>query len=321
MGAITKWPGRDVVLSTGHLIHERRAAAGADKPAAVMVHGLGGSSSNWTLLMSELSGEFDQWAPDLPGFGDSPPSGDHTVQAYVADVTAYLERFDTPVHLLGNSMGGLISLLVASARPDLVRTLTLLSPAMPQYLLPWGAQATAVMAAPKLGEWILGRVNDEPSQEQIERMAPMMYGEPDNLDPDEFAFAVRERMRWVRQPHADDVLLGALRSLVAQYLAPHRRSPWWAARKVLCPTMVVVSERDALVGSWVARRWCRTMPGARVVKLERTGHVAMMEHPRAVAGLVRAFLRDVSNSRDDVSTKRAVPAGMRRPVAPLRVES
>ncbi|WP_165367605.1 alpha/beta fold hydrolase [Phytoactinopolyspora endophytica] len=317
MSAITKWPGWDVTLSTGRLVHVRRAAAGDDAPVAVMVHGLGGSASNWTLLMSELEDEFDQWAPDLPGFGDSPPSGQHTVGAYVADIAAYLETFDRPVHLLGNSMGGLISVLVASARPDLVRTLTLLSPAMPQYLLPWGAQMTAVMAAPKLGEWILGRVNDEPSQEQIERLAPMMYGEPDNLDPDEFDFAVQERMRWVRKPHANNVLLDALRSLVGQYLLPQRRSPWWAARKVICPTMVIVCGRDMLVGSWAARRWCRTMPRARVVKLERTGHVAMMEHPKMVAALVRDFLHDVSDQRDDVSTKRAMTPGMDRPVSPL----
>ncbi|WP_166349827.1 alpha/beta hydrolase [Phytoactinopolyspora limicola] len=295
MAVITRWPGHEVTLSNGHLVNIRHAEpARPGLPHAVMVHGLGGSSTNWTALMRELRGDLDQWTPDLPGFGESPPSDEHTVPDYVADVIAYLERFDEPVHLVGNSMGGLISVLVASSRPDLVRSLTLLSPAMPQYRLPWGAQAMAVIAAPKLGEWMLGRVNTEPTPEQIRRLAPMLFGDPDGVDPDEFDFAVQERMRWISKPHAERVLLTALRSLVAQYVAPHRRSPWRAAQRVLCPTMVVVCNKDALVGAWAARRWCQTLPGARVVKLERSGHVAMMEYPWVVADLIRSFLRDVS---------------------------
>jgi pimeloyl-ACP methyl ester carboxylesterase len=295
VAVISKWPGREIVLPNGHRINVRHAAPpDAGQPAAVLVHGLGGASTNWTALMRELQSDLDQWSPDLPGFGESPPSGAHTVSAYVADVIAYLERFDHPVHLIGNSMGGMICVLVASARPDLVQSLVLLSPAMPQYRLPRGARAMAVVALPKLGEWILGRVNGAPSQEQIERLAPLLYGNPDGVDPDEFAFAVEERMHWVSQAHAHDVLLAALRSLVGQYLPPRRRSTWWAAQKVLCPTMVIVCEKDALVGSWSARRWQRTLPRARVVKMEHSGHVSMMEFPGAVAHLIRTFLQDVS---------------------------
>ena len=40
------------------------------------------------------------------------------------------------MHLLGNSLGGLVSVLVAARRPDLVATLTLVSPAMPVYRVP-----------------------------------------------------------------------------------------------------------------------------------------------------------------------------------------
>nr|WP_281352439.1 alpha/beta hydrolase [Phytoactinopolyspora alkaliphila] len=280
------------------MVHVRHAHPESESsaPPAVLIHGLGGASTNWTFLMRELQGELDLWAPDLPGFGDSPPSGEHTVGAYVSDVIAYLETFDQPVHLVGNSMGGLICVLVASSRPDLVRTLTLLSPAMPQYRLPWAAQATAVMAMPRLGEVILTRVNGNPTVEKMRRIVPMLYAEPDALDPDEFTFAVSERLRWIQQPYSNEVLLSALRSLVLQYLSPQRRSAWWAVRKVLCPTMVLISDRDALVGAWAAKRWRRAAPGARVVTVERCGHVAMMEYPETVADLMRGFLHNVSET-------------------------
>jgi pimeloyl-ACP methyl ester carboxylesterase len=287
-------------------------------PPAVLVHGLGGASTNWTMLMRELHGDLDLWAPDLPGFGDSPPSGEHTVRAYVADVVSYLETFNQPVHLVGNSMGGLICVLVASSRPDLVRSLTLLSPSMPQYRLPWAAQVTALMAMPKLGEIILGKVNGNPTEEKIQRIAPMLYAEPEALDPDEFAFAVSERLRWIQQPHSNDILLSALRSLVLQYLSPQRRSAWWAARKVLCPMMVLISDKDALVGAWAAKRWRRTAPRARIVTVERCGHVAMMEYPQTVADLLRGFLDDVSDRQDAPSNNWTPSAGMTGSMSPLR---
>lgn len=244
--------------------------------------------------MSELRADLEQWAPDLPGFGESPPAHPHTVRRYVADVTEFLETFGRPVHLIGNSMGGLICVLIASERPDLVRTVSLLSPAMPQYLLPWGAQAMAAVATPRVGEWMLGRVNAEPSEDQVRRLLPMLYGNPEAVDPDELDFALRERLRWVGRPHSTEVLLSALRSLVVEYLRPRRQSAWWAARKMLCPTMVLVAEKDTLVGARSARQWCRARPKARVIWLKGSGHVAMMEYPSAVGHLIRTFLADVA---------------------------
>ena len=57
-------------------------ASGPDRPAraglppALFVHGLGGSSQNWSALMPLLDGQVDGEALDLPGFGDSPPPDD-----------------------------------------------------------------------------------------------------------------------------------------------------------------------------------------------------------------------------------------------------
>jgi pimeloyl-ACP methyl ester carboxylesterase len=49
------------------------------------------------------------------------------------------------VHLLGNSLGGLVSLFVAASRPDLVATLTLVSPAMPVYRVPSAFSRTLLL--------------------------------------------------------------------------------------------------------------------------------------------------------------------------------
>lgn len=315
MERITTWAGEHLVLPTGREVYVRHAPPQRpDAEPAVSVHGLGGSSANWTALMGELRADLDPWAFDLPGFGESPPADEHTIEAFLADVTAFLEQFDRPIHLLGNSMGGLISVLVASARPDLVATLTLLAPAMPQYRMPAGGWVTAALAIPRMGELMLSRVNDMPEDEQIARLAEMMYGDPTAVDPDYFAYTVEQRLRWSREPHSSTVLISALRSIIAHYVLPRRRQVWAAARHILCPTLVVLSGKDSLVGSRGVTTWRRALPRARVVYLPTSGHVAMMEHPALVGDLVRTFVRDASGGRTR-------PPGIVSGVAPLASSS
>ena len=70
------WPGREVELPSGRL-HVRSApptARGAER--AVLLHGLGGAATNWTDVMELLRDRVASVAPDLPGFGWSPPPAD-----------------------------------------------------------------------------------------------------------------------------------------------------------------------------------------------------------------------------------------------------
>ncbi|WP_158602891.1 alpha/beta fold hydrolase [Jiangella rhizosphaerae] len=324
MERIEAWPGELRTLSTGRRVFVRHTTptGGDDGDATplVYVHGLGGSSTNWTALMRELRDDAEQWALDLPGFGESPPGDHHSVAEYVADVVAFLETFDRPVHLVANSLGGMICVYVASRRPDLVLTLSLVSPAMPQYRLPWAAQATAVMAIPWLGERILTRLNGIPTELQAARLAAVLFADPSVIPVEELDFAAEQRLRWAGLSHSEAVMLAALRSIVIEYTRPRRRSAWRAAGHILRPTLVIVGGHDTLVGSWSRARWRRTLRYARLVYMPNTGHVAMMERPHAVAEVIREFVRDASRIRTSASTRRTLDQGMRPAVAPLAQE-
>jgi pimeloyl-ACP methyl ester carboxylesterase len=256
-------------------------------PPAVMVHGLGGSSTNWTGLMGELRDLLDQWAIDLPGYGESPPRRRHSVSAFASVLTSYLGGFGQPVHLLGNSMGGLVSVLVAARRPDLVATLTLISPAMPNLRQPPAARGMALVAVPRLGERLLAKSNAAPVERQVRQLADILYGDPGAIEPHQLAVAERELERRLGQEYADLVLLQSLRSIVRHYAVPRWRSAWASARLVSSPTLVIVGGRDSLVHASTAARWRKILPAARVVHLPTTGHVAMMERPALVASMVR----------------------------------
>ena len=60
-----------------------------------------------------------------------PPTPDYTPAGHADALLCFLAGRGRPVHLLGNSLGGAIAIMVAARRPELVRSLTLVSPAMP----------------------------------------------------------------------------------------------------------------------------------------------------------------------------------------------
>src|SRR3954463_431875 len=73
---IPPWPGHQMT-SGGVTLHVRRTESPSPTaPTAVFVHGLGGSSPNWTDRMRRLPGQVNGIALDLPGFGrTTPPAG------------------------------------------------------------------------------------------------------------------------------------------------------------------------------------------------------------------------------------------------------
>src|SRR5689334_10324859 len=98
---------RSVRLPGITLAVRSRPPARSGLPPALYVHGLGGSSQNWSALMALLDGAVDGEAVDLPGFGESPPpdDGNYSVTAHARAVIRFLEAADRgPVHLLGNSL-------------------------------------------------------------------------------------------------------------------------------------------------------------------------------------------------------------------------
>ena len=109
------------------------AEFGGEGAPMVLLHGLGGSHLNWMRLGPLLAERARVLAPDLPGFGDTPPAGrSTTVQANAAWVGRFVEEVaGSPAILVGNSMGGLIATLAAIGRPEDVAGLILVDPALP----------------------------------------------------------------------------------------------------------------------------------------------------------------------------------------------
>ncbi len=108
-------------------------ATDGNKPALVLVHGLGSAASIWKILLEDLSQHFDVYAVDLPGHGDAPLPRDNEVppRALAEDIVEMMERDHgvTELHVAGNSLGGWIALEMAAVAPDRVKSVTALAPA------------------------------------------------------------------------------------------------------------------------------------------------------------------------------------------------
>ena len=293
------WPGRLVDLPTGVLhVRETTNPAGGAGPdtrePAVMVHGLGGAATNWTDLMGLLADRLHCIAPDLPGFGWSPPprDGDYSVRAHARALTALLESVGDgrPVHLLGNSLGGTVAMVVAATRPQLVRTLTLVSPALPVLRPRLTNVHLPALAVPWAGQRLARRLGRFPVEQRVRATLALCYADPSRVPPQRVEEAMTEATRRAGLEHDGEAMLLSLRSLMSAYLRPGTWPLWRLAEHVDAPTLLVYGLQDRLVDPRTATRAAKAIRGSRLVVVPDSGHVTQMEHPELVAREVRRLL-------------------------------
>ncbi|BCK53671.1 alpha/beta fold hydrolase [Nocardia wallacei] len=99
----------------------------ADGPSVLALHGLTGHGRRWEALAAALP-EVRVVAPDLRGHGRSTALPPWTFETVVDDVLPLLD--DTPAVVVGHSFGAAVALHLAHRRPELVRRLVLLDPAI-----------------------------------------------------------------------------------------------------------------------------------------------------------------------------------------------
>jgi len=267
----------------------------AGGPLVVAVHGLGGSAVNWSALAPLLTHRYRVLAPDLAGHGLTRSLGRGT---RVASNRALLHRFveavaTAPVILMGNSMGGMISLLEASAEPDAVAGLILVDPALPIVPARPDPVVTAMFAAyatPGVARLLLRRRAKMSPERAVAATLALCCVDPTRIPAPVLAEHVAVARRRSDLADVSDDFLSAARSVMATsgYMrgVPYRRG----IRTIQAPVLLLHGERDRLVPVAAARAVARANPAWSLVVLPDAGHVPQLELPEQSARIILDWL-------------------------------
>src|SRR3954449_12511987 len=223
---------------------------------------------------------------------------DDLLEVHVRDLIALIEEQELgPVHLLGNSSGAFVSLLVADQRPDLVRSLSLEEPPVVsmflQALPPKPVEmlrllVTAPGAAVAFAKFGAGT------------MSPTIKAfQQGNDDAALDAFA-----RGVLGAEAYANLSAARRQQMRDNLAAHRSALLGAglpaftpeqAKALMVPTQLIRGEDTPDFQRRINKRLAALIPDARDVVVDGASHLVHEDNPSAVASVVREFVHDLGD--------------------------
>lgn len=244
-------------------------------PPLLLIHGSGAAGACWDPMVPALARRHHVVRVDLPGCGHSPPARSYAVPAQAGRVAALLDTLGLRgVPVAGHSSGGYVATALAELRPDLVRSLTListgpgmaaLSPQPPLLRLLLGPPLGRLLWALRSDGWIRGGI-------RATTAAPVDV-------PEDLVAGVR------------GIAYGAFRAVLREntaYIVERTVPERLAALAGRVPVLVVFGAADPRWDPGSARQYAE-VPGARIEMLPGVGHIPLLEAPGATGELLLAF--------------------------------
>ncbi|MBI4574714.1 MAG: alpha/beta fold hydrolase [Planctomycetes bacterium] len=263
-------------------------------PPVLLLHCWTGNHSLWADPVEGLAGRFRCIAPDFRGHGQTAGGGELSPRALASDVLALADALGLHAGgvgpaLVGHSLGGMVALELALARPEAFPRLALISSSacLGQLALSRHAARVAdrLLATGRVPAFLKGWV--------------VSLGLVHPSAPTEVRRRIREAILAVPDPVARSCLRG-LRHLDLR----------GRLSEVRAPTLVVVGRQDLCAGPRHSRLLAAGISGARLEVLEACGHFPMLERPEALLRLLADFLGPLARTRRPSQRKR--PPSARR---------
>lgn len=256
------------------------------RDTVLLLHGLGGDHRGLADVAAALPG-VDVVVPDLPGYGLSAPMTDpHSLANYadaVADLRAAL-GLDT-CHLLGHSLGASIALVHAARHGAGLRSLSLLNPVSTANNLTAGLgklyYRVAAALPPRMARWWL-------------------VSKPAVYVSDAFVITTKDRARrrWILEMDYENYAGASVPAMIESFLSYYATPFDDHAAAITVPTLVTTGHRDGIAPVSAVTALAGRIPDARLVLLPGSGHLAPVEIPADVAGVVGGFLTEIMSTVD-----------------------
>ena len=225
--------------------------------------------SVWRYQAAALSESgFIPIAVDLPGHGDSGGEPSSSAKGYAGWLLAYLQFLGESVHLVGHSMGALVVLEAAAARPDLVRSVTLIGVSE---RMPVNSDLLAAVA--------------EGDESYIATMGKWMHARDPIGQPE---WKVKNTLDILRRAQPGV----AFADLTACDEYPGASS---VAARLDQPMLLILGEQDLMTRPAAAEPIAAAARDATTVIIEGAGHLLPVERPDVVNEALIEFMRRVDS--------------------------
>jgi pimeloyl-ACP methyl ester carboxylesterase len=213
------------------------------------------TNETWGAQRADLAARYRLLLPERRGHGHTPDvAGPLSYQDMTDDTVSFIESVvDGPAHLVGWSDGGIVALLVAIARPDLVRKVV--------------AMGANFLPNPQSGA------------------APEMF---EHLTPDAPDMAMFREMYEATSPDGGDHWPVVVGKLTDMYRTQPTIRPEDLAR-ITAPTLVLVGDDDLMTLEHTIALY-RAIPNSQLAVVPGTSHVLLMEKPGEVNHIILDFL-------------------------------
>ncbi|WP_087460837.1 alpha/beta fold hydrolase [Oleiphilus messinensis] len=257
----------------GHRIRYLDIGSSNHQPV-VLLHGFSASKENWlSMVFSLLKRRYRLLIPDLPGFG---MSSFRAAQRYSYEIQAnrladwYEKLHLGPAHWVGSSMGGAIAAGIASARPEGVKTLTLMN----------AAGVSTHSRSPMEDGLVTGdNVLIPDSYRDVEKLFRFTTHRSQGLWARTFPAVLAKDMLHRRPVH---------RKIFQDMLTPAIPTEE-VLMKIKTPTFILWGNRDRIIDVSCVALFEQLIPHAQSKILKGIGHLPMIESPELTARCLHKF--------------------------------
>ncbi len=269
--------GKIIAVDSGKIHYIER---GTGRPV-ILIHGFLYNTAMWDRNIHELSKNFKVYAIDLFGWGYSQrlDAKDYSFDRYSRQVIAFMNALRIPrASLVGQSMGGGISVYTAAHHPERIDRLILVAPAVIPYDLPLDAR---IFKLPFVGEFMLSLPGDSLLTDNLKNI---FFFDTSRVT-DEYAGEV------LRPTHIKGTHAGALymhRYMLVSPVVEKEADMLASMRK---PILIVHGRDDRAVPLERSRELVKIWKSAKLVVFDKAGHCPHDEHAERFNRLALDFLK------------------------------
>jgi 3-oxoadipate enol-lactonase len=253
--------------------------AGDEGAAVIFLHGVGGDAEQWRPQLDFFSPRYRAIAWDMPGYGDSAPLKEMTIDALVDAVETLFDRLSIKrAHLVGRSLGGVIAQAFARKHSDRLGSLTLVATSTA-----FGQHAKSEIDDAWRQRFIEQRLGALDRGASLTELAPRIIKDliGDQPDPKGLEQAILSMAAL-----SENSYRAAINCLVSfDQMA--------GLAEIETPTLLIAGEKDPLTPPEAMMRMAEAMPTSSLEILPGAGHLANLEQPAAFNLALDHFLQSL----------------------------